>query len=142
MYRGAGMKQVAAPCRPARATWRWLAAVAWLLPLAPAGAAGDPVRGAQLYAARCQACHAIDDNVAGPRHRGVFGRLAGTQPGYDYSPALKQARVRWTAANLDRWLRGPEQFIPGQKMFYAVADAAERQDLIAFLKVQPARAQP
>ena len=100
----------------------------------PASAAGDADKGAALYQARCTACHALDYNGVGPAHRGVFGRHAGRVPGYSYSDALKSADVVWNETTLDRWLTDPERFISGQKMGVNVADAAERADLIAYLK--------
>jgi cytochrome c len=36
----------------------------------------DVARGKALYQG-CQACHSIDGNDLGPRHRGVVGRRAG-----------------------------------------------------------------
>ena len=42
-----------------------------------ARAAGDAARGEQLYVG-CQDCHSLDKNDVGPRHRGVFGRKAGS----------------------------------------------------------------
>ena len=38
---------------------------------------GDPVRGAQAFAANCGACHSLDANRVGPALRGVYGRRAG-----------------------------------------------------------------
>jgi len=69
----------------------------------------------------------------------VFDRRAGSVPGFDYSPALEHSGVRWTAANLNRWLTDPEAFIPGQKMGYQVPDPADRRDIIAFLASPAAR---
>jgi cytochrome c len=100
---------------------------------------GDPARGHALYQSRCTACHSLDQSRIGPSHRGVFDRPAGSVPGFDYSPALKRSGVRWTAANLDRWLANPEALVPGQKMGYQVADPVDRQDLIAFLASPDAR---
>ncbi|SHM16289.1 c-type cytochrome [Rhodanobacter sp. OK091] len=94
---------------------------------------GDAVRGKQLYDSRCAACHSVDTNRTGPAHRGVFGRRAGTAPGYEYSPALKASDLVWTQRNLDRWLTDPESVVPGQKMGYSVPDAQDRSDLIAYL---------
>ncbi|MCE3605791.1 c-type cytochrome [Massilia sp. P8910] len=98
--------------------------------------AGDAVIGQKVYAARCIACHTIDASVAGPAHRGVVGRKAGSVAGFDYSPALKTSKVVWNEKNLDRWLSNPEKFIPGQRMFFSVSDPTERADLIAYLKTQ------
>lgn len=100
-----------------------------------ASAAADATRGEQLYTARCGACHSIADNGPGPRHRGVFGCHAATQPGFDYSDALKQADIVWGAISLDRWLKDPNAFVPGNKMAVRLAnDPVDRADLIAFLK--------
>ena len=100
---------------------------------------GDPVRGQTLYQSRCTACHSLDQSRVGPAHRGVFDRQAGSVPGFDYSPALQHSGVRWTAANLNRWLTDPEAFIPGQKMGYQVPDPVDRRDIIAFLASPAAR---
>ena len=102
-------------------------------------AKGDPVRGHALYQSRCTACHSLDHSRIGPAHRGVFDRVAGSVPGFDYSPAVKHSGVTWTAANLDRWLTDPEAFIPGQKMGYQVPDPVDRRDIIAFLASPDAR---
>ena len=100
---------------------------------------GDSVRGHTLYQSRCTACHSLDHSRIGPAHRGVFDRLAASVPGFDYSPALKHSGVSWTAANLNRWLRDPEAFIPGQKMGYQVTDPVDRRDIVAFLASPAAR---
>ena len=102
-------------------------------------AKGDPVRGHELYQSRCTACHSLDQSRTGPAHRGVFDRRAASVPGFDYSPALQHSGVRWTAANLNRWLTDPEAFIPGQKMGYQVSDPVDRRDIIAFLASPDAR---
>jgi len=95
-------------------------------------AAGDAGRGEVLYEG-CQDCHSLDKNDVGPRHRGVFGRKAGSLPDYEYSDALKQSGIVWDAANLDKWLTDPQSFIPGVKMFYHLDDEKDRADVIAFL---------
>ena len=97
-------------------------------------AEGDVARGKDLYAQRCAACHSVDFNGVGPAHAGVFGRKAGTAPNYTYSPAVKASSVVWSDDTLAQWLADPEKLIPGQKMWFAVPLAGERQDLIAYLK--------
>lgn len=96
-------------------------------------AEGDASRGQKLYETRCIACHSLDHNRVGPAHGGVFGRQAGTVPGYEYSVALEQSTLIWNVVNLDRWLSNPETLIPGQKMGYSVSDPRDRADLIAYL---------
>ena len=110
-----------------------------LVPLRPAMAAGDSVRGKALYESRCSACHSLDASVVGPAHRGVFGRRAGSLAGYAYSDALKNAGFAWDAASLDKWLTDPEKLLPGQRMGYSVPDAQDRADLIEYLKKESGR---
>ena len=109
------------------------AALAGLLP-AIALAAGDSTRGQSLYESRCIACHSPDAHRVGPRHRGVFGREAGSADGYTYSPALRASRVIWDEVSLDAWLSDPESVIPGQRMGYRTGSPADRRDLIAYLR--------
>jgi cytochrome c len=96
--------------------------------------AGDAVRVRQLYESRFIGCHSVKENRIGPAHRGVFGRKAGGVKDYDYSAALKKSKVIWNAKTLDRWLASPESLIPGQKMGFMVQEAADRADLIDYLK--------
>ena len=101
---------------------------------APAQAAPDALRGEQVYA-RCQACHALAADRVGPHHCGLFGRLAGSVPGFDYSEAMQKSRIVWNDATLDRFLAMPLAVVPGSSMTYAgIADPAERADLIAYLR--------
>jgi len=97
-------------------------------------AAGNAVRGQQLYESRCIACHSVDQSRVGPAHQGVFGRRAGRVADYDYSAALKASKVVWSEKTLNAWLENPERTIPGQKMGYRVTEALDRADLIAYLK--------
>ncbi|RUP23621.1 MAG: c-type cytochrome [Curvibacter sp.] len=94
---------------------------------------GSAVRGQSLYGERCAGCHSVDANDAGPMHRGVLGRTAGTVPGFEYSSALRASGLVWTRQSLDAWLRDPEALVPGQAMDEQVAHPQDRQDLIAYL---------
>ena len=112
------------------------AALAALLPAAtlPSAAAPDPARGEQIYG-RCLACHDLARDRVGPRHCGLFGRRAGSVPGFVYSPAMKSSGIVWNAATLDRFLAAPMKAMPGTAMTYdGIADPAERADLIAWLE--------
>jgi cytochrome c len=123
-----------------RKTFGLLLAICIALPLAAIAdpvADGDPERGNAIYD-RCFACHAIDRDRTGPRHAGLFGRVAGSLPGFPYSPAMRKAGAGgliWTAQTLDRFLESPTTFIPGTRMGYVgIKDNRERADLIAYLK--------
>lgn len=100
---------------------------------AAAAPVGDPVRGEQVYQA-CTDCHSLDQNDLGPRHRGVYGRKAGSLPDYDYSAALREAGIVWTGETLDRWLTNPQAFVPGVKMVFHLDNAQDRADVIAYLR--------
>ncbi len=97
--------------------------------------AADADHGEALYEG-CQDCHSLDKNDVGPRHRGVFGRKAGSLPDYKYSDALKNADFVWDEANLDQWLADPQKFLPNAKMFYHLDKAGDRADVIEFLKTR------
>jgi cytochrome c len=94
---------------------------------------GDPAHGKALYQS-CEACHSIEDNDVGPKHRGVVGRKAGSVAGYVYSPALKASGITWDEATLDNWLVNPSALVPGTKMFFRLDDPQARADVIAYLK--------
>ena len=110
------------------------AAASLIAETAWAGAlAGDPARGETVYQA-CQDCHSLDKNDVGPRHRGVYGRKAGSLPDYGYSEALKSANIVWTEETLDKWLTDPQAVAPGAKMFFHLSNPQDRADVIAYLK--------
>ena len=90
-------------------------------------------RGLKIYAAKCSACHSVDEHSVGPAHAGVLGRRAGKAKGYDYSEALKKSKIVWSRADLERWLTDPEKVIPGQRMGYRLSLPNERADVVAYL---------
>ena len=100
-------------------------------------AAGGPDRGARAFR-QCAACHSVEPgaHMTGPSLAAVFGRKAGTIEGFArYSDALRNAKVTWTEATLDQWLRNPATLVPGNTMtFPGIPDVQVRQDLIAYLK--------
>jgi cytochrome c len=93
---------------------------------------GDSARGKDLYQA-CAACHSIEDNDLGPKHRGVVGRRAGSVSDYNYSAALKGSGLTWDPGTLNRWLINPSALVPGTKMYFKVDDAQSRADIISYL---------
>ena len=109
----------------------------WLSVLSVCGFAqvlvGDADRGETVYQA-CQDCHSLDKNDVGPRHRGVFGRKAGSLPDYDYSDAIKSANIVWNEETLDKWLTDPQAVVPGAKMFFHLDNPQDRADVIAYLR--------
>jgi cytochrome c len=104
-------------------------------PTATAPAASS---GAGVFAGQCAACHSLRVNapaMAGPDLHGLFGRRAGTAPGFSYSPALRGAGVVWNSQTLDSFLAAPQTFIPGARMAYpGIVDTGERKALIDYLR--------
>jgi cytochrome c len=99
----------------------------------PSDAGGDPAHGKELWQG-CNACHSVDDNDIGPRHKGVVGRKAGSLADYNYSPALKASGLTWDTATLDRWLTNPSALVPGTKMYFKLDSPKDRADVIAYLQ--------
>jgi cytochrome c len=110
------------------------------VPAASAASAGDAVGGEAVYS-RCLACHALAYDRTGPRHCGLFGRQAGTVPGFAYSDAMRHSKIVWDEKTLNLFLQNPLKAVPGTSMGYAgIPDAQERADLIAYLKRENASA--
>ena len=100
--------------------------------------AGRCGAGEKIFA-HCAACHSAKpgEKKIGPSLAGVFGRKIGTEPGYEYSSAMKGANVSWDEKTLDEYLQGPGKFVRGTKMVYSVPNEKDRQDVIAYLKTLP-----
>jgi len=97
-------------------------------------AAANPQHGEEVYG-RCLACHALGYDRVGPRHCGLFGRRAGSVPGFVYTDAMKKSNLVWNEKTLDRFLANPMKVVPGTAMTYeGVTDAKDRADLIGYLR--------
>jgi cytochrome c len=98
--------------------------------------AQDAAAGEQVFA-KCRICHQIGPNaqdLIGPDLDGVVGRKAGTEASYDYSDALKTSGLTWDVPTLTKWLKGPQEFVPGTKMtFIGLSSDKEIANVIAYL---------
>lgn len=102
----------------------------------PALAAGDAAKG-KLVFARCAVCHGTKagEKRLGPTMAGVFGRKAGTMPGFAYSPAMKKFAGKWDTRTLDSYLAKPMTTVPGTRMAFAgIPSATDRANVIAYLQ--------
>ena len=122
-------------------------ALAVLAGPALAAETGDLERGAVLWA-KCKSCHMIGDgakNRTGPHLNEVFGRRAGSVEGYRYSDDLAREGadgLTWDADKLDIYLENPKALVSQTRMnFRGLKDAADRTDLIAFLRTYSANPQ-
>lgn len=109
------------------------------LALASCGGGGSGGKPAVADAtAACAACHVLDQSAgrrSGPSLHGIVGRVAGTQAGYVYSPAMKNSGITWTPEKLDAFIASPQGLVPGTRMGAGgVIDPAKRQAIIAALQ--------
>ena len=101
--------------------------------LAAVLAAGDPLRGKEIYA-RCLACHALAYDRVGPRHCGLLGRRAGSVPGFAYSGAMKNSGIVWSAATLKSYVMDPNGVVPASNMmFTGIHNPLQAEDVAAYL---------
>lgn len=97
----------------------------------------DGSRGAEVWRA-CAVCHSLepdDASRAGPSLHGVLGRPIASAPGYDYSAALRDLDIVWSARTVAELFEyGPEAYTPGSRMpEQRLSDPADRAALVAFL---------
>ena len=100
----------------------------------------DYMKGKQTFQGRCSACHTLGDNsgdIAGPNLWGVFDRVAGSKPEFDFSATLVAADFQWTPDELDAWLADPTGYLPGNIMgIPEPVPAKDRLDLISFMLIE------
>ncbi|MXQ06343.1 c-type cytochrome [Alphaproteobacteria bacterium GH1-50] len=95
--------------------------------------------GERQFRRKCSICHSLTEDGArraGPTLAGVFGRKAGTVPGYLYSETLTGLDIEWNDETIDLLFDlGPDHYIPGSKMpMQVIQNPDDRDDLIAYLK--------
>jgi len=113
-----------------------LAAASIIAPAhASAATAGASPSGEALFTQKCATCHAVapGETRVGPSLYHVAGRPAGKLPGFAYSDALRRSGLKWTPADLDRWLTNTSAAVPGSMMNFREPDGAKRQAIIAYL---------
>lgn len=89
----------------------------------------------------CAACHKVDKgapNSLGPNLWGIGNTRAGTVPGFNHSPAMKNAKIKWTRENLIAFIQDPRKTVPGNRMPFGglknPASAAQIADYLMSLK--------
>jgi cytochrome c2 len=114
----------------------FVVAVGFVAVAGVAHAAGDATAGAAVFQSQCAMCHSMTPGAVGigPSLAGIVGKPAASGGGYDYSPALKSAKLTWDAPTLDKFLAAPQSTVPGTKMPYmGLTDATQRADVEAYL---------
>ena len=101
-----------------------------------AQAAGNATAGAQVFK-QCTICHSNTKgapNKIGPNLFGVVGSKAGTVPGFNFSPAMKNSGITWTEDKIADYAQHPAQVVPGNRMpFAGLPKAQDAQDVAAYL---------
>jgi cytochrome c len=102
---------------------------------APAAVA-DTAVGERVFATQCSGCHSVEPerNRAGPTLHGLFGRQSGTLEGFDFSSAMREARIEWSPETLDAFLAEPREMVPGTKMVLWGLPPEDRRNVIAYLE--------
>jgi cytochrome c len=97
---------------------------------------GNPDKGKAIFMAQCASCHSLTAMSTGPPLGGIFGSNIAANGAFSYSGSLAgKGKMKWTDANLDKWIQKPAKFAPGNKMGFAGVDSKQdRLDLIAYLK--------
>jgi cytochrome c len=95
--------------------------------------------GERQFQRKCSVCHTLDPdgrNRAGPTLYRLFGRKAGSLPGYPYSDGLRNSDIIWTEKTVGQLFDdGPDVVTPGSKMpIQRLKNIEDRDALIAFLK--------
>lgn len=97
---------------------------------------GSDLKGETAFA-KCQVCHTSNlqgQFTIGPDLRGVLGRKIASSSGYDYSPAIRKVKGKWSIETLDAFLKDPQAFAHGSKMNTPGLDEPNRKSVLEFLK--------
>ena len=98
--------------------------------------AGDATKGEKIFKNLCTVCHSMAAHGTGPNLKGAFGSNPASKEGFTYSGAMQAMKDKpWNAGNLDKYLKSPADYAPGNAMAFAgIANAKDRADVIAYLK--------
>ncbi|MCX7365683.1 MAG: c-type cytochrome [Alphaproteobacteria bacterium] len=103
-----------------------------------AAQSGNEARGERVFNQQCKICHAVekaDASAVGPNLAGLFGRKAGTAPGFEASDAMKASGIVWDDKTLADYLKDPQARLLGTTMvFNGLKQAAQLADVIAYLR--------
>lgn len=82
----------------------------------------------------CAVCHKVDKgapNGIGPNLFGIGNTKAGDVPGFAFSPAMKNSKIKWTKENLVAFIQDPRKTVPGNRMPFAGLKNPQAAEAIA-----------
>ena len=99
--------------------------------------ASASVEKGQATAKQCAACHTFEKggpNRVGPNLWNVVGRARASEPGFNYSAAMKAKGGTWSFGELYSFLANPRGAVPGTNMTFAgLSRGQQRADVIDYL---------
>ena len=103
-----------------------------------AAQAADVAAGKAIFDKTCANCHSGEAGVnkVGPSLFDVVDRPIASIQGYEYSNTMRAVAKDWKVwdeKHLNAYLTNPRQVLHGVKMFFAVPDAQDRANVIAYL---------
>ena len=99
------------------------------------GMDGDATEGRSVFR-KCAVCHSLTSGkvLVGPSLANVVDRPSGSEPNFEYSDAMKHAKLIWDPTTLDAYLADPQKVVPGNHMpFPGLKSQQDREDVIAYL---------
>ena len=113
---------------------RWIVILLLAASASPALAAD----GSALFDQQCASCHTLTDasNDLAPTLKGVVWRPLAVLRDFNYSGALKRKGGSWSPDRLDDFLKDSQAFAPGNGMYFALTDPADRKAIVDYLKAQ------
>lgn len=103
-------------------------------------ASASAEKGANVFK-KCAACHTITKggaNGIGPNLWGIMGKNHASVAGFSYSDAMAATKAQpWGWDEMDKWIKAPKAYIPGNKMSFAgIGKAEDRAALFLYLNSQ------
>jgi cytochrome c len=115
-----------------------LAVAAMSFVAASSFAEGNADEGKKYFEMQCIACHSAETDdgggAQGPSLIGVLGRAVGSDKEFSYTKELRDSKLVWDVATLDRFLAAPDKVVPGTMMVIAVPEQSDRDNLVAYFK--------
>lgn len=99
--------------------------------------ASKPEDGERFFMRKCSSCHDQKESgghFKGPHLWNLYGRKAGSIPGFDFSPAMNSSGHVWNWATLNHYLTDTEAAVPGRTMnFRGIGSDKARARLLRYL---------